>query len=135
MTYFAIICSTKRISSKFGGISINTNRGKAKAILHMGQIIAITFKQYFNCSDMTYFTIISSTKKIQANLEVSEVLINYVTNRGKARVMLHIGAGHSNNCQIMLKLLRYDTFCNKLQYKKISSKFGGIRGINHLCYK
>ena len=29
--------------------------------------------------------------------EVSEVLITHVTNRGKARVMLHIGAGHTNN--------------------------------------
>ena len=36
------------------------------------------------------FSIICSTKKFQANLEVSEVLITYVTNRGKARVMLHI---------------------------------------------
>ena len=69
---------------------------------------------------------------MQANLEVSEVLITYVTNRGKAGVMLHIGAGHSNNCQIILKLVRYDIFCNNLQHKKISSKFEGIRGINHL---
>ena len=38
------------------------------------------------------------------NLEVSEVLITYVTNRGKAGVMLHIGAGQSNNHQIILKL-------------------------------
>ena len=43
------------------------------------------------------FAIICSTKKIEANLEVSEVLITYVTNRGKATVMVHIGAGHSNN--------------------------------------
>ena len=33
------------------------------------------------------------------NLEVSEVLITHVTYRGKARVMLHIGAGQSNNHQ------------------------------------
>ena len=38
------------------------------------------------------------------NLEVSEVLITHVTNKGKARVMLHIGASHSNNHQIILKL-------------------------------
>ena len=54
---------------------------------------------------------------------------------GKAGVMLQIGAGHSNNCQIILKLFRYDIFCNNLQDKRISSKFGGIRGIKHLCYK
>ena len=49
------------------------------------------------------------------NLEVSEVLIAHVTYRGKARVMLHIGAGQSNNYQIILKLLGYDIFCNNLQ--------------------
>ena len=66
---------------------------------------------------MTYFAIIYSTRQFQANLEVSEVLITYVTNRGKATVMLHIGAGHNNNCQIILKLFRYDIFCNNLQHK------------------
>ena len=49
--------------------------------------------------------------------------------------MLHIGAGHSNNCQIIIKLFGYDIFCNNLQHKKMSNKFGGIRGINHLPYK
>ena len=39
----------------------------------------------------------AAQKQFQANLEVSEVLISYITNSGKARVMLHIGAGHSNN--------------------------------------
>ena len=53
------------------------------------------------------------------NLEVSEVLITYVTDRGKARVMLHIGAGQSNNHQIILELVGYDTFCNNLQRRKI----------------
>ena len=53
------------------------------------------------------------------NLEVSEVLITYVTNRGKGEVMLHIGAGHSNNYQIILELVGYDIFCNNLQLKKI----------------
>ena len=57
-------------------------------------------------------------KKIsKMHLEVSEVLITYVTNRGKDRVMLHIGAGPSNNCQIILKLFGYDKFCNNLQHK------------------
>ena len=77
-------------------------------------------------------------KKFQANLEVSEVLITYITKRGKARAMLHVGAGHSNNCQIILiinNLFGYDIFCNNLQDKRISSKFGAIRGSNHLCYK
>ena len=52
------------------------------------------------------------------NLEVSEVLITYVTYRGKARVMLHIAAGQSNNHQIILELFGYDIFCNNLQCKK-----------------
>ena len=51
------------------------------------------------------------------NLEVSEVLITYVTNRGKAGVMLHIGAYQSNNYQIILKLFGYDIFHNNLQCK------------------
>ena len=67
---------------------------------------------------MTDFATICSTKKFQANMEVSEVFITYVTNRRKARVMLHIGAGHSNNCQIILKLFGYDIFCNNLQHQK-----------------
>ena len=83
---------------------------------------------------MTYFTITCSTKKFQANFDVSEVLITYVTSSRKARVMLHIGAGHSNNCQIMLKLFECDIFCNNWEQKN-SSRFGGIRGINHLRYK
>ena len=53
------------------------------------------------------------------NMQVSEVLITYVTNRGMARVMLHIGAGQSNNHQIILDLFGYDIFCNNLQCKKI----------------
>ena len=51
------------------------------------------------------------------NLEVSEVLITYVTNRGKAEVMLHIGAGQSSNYQIILELFRSDIFCNNLKRK------------------
>ena len=83
---------------------------------------------------MTHFTIICSTKTFEANLEVSEVLKTYATNRGKARMMLQLGEGHSNNCDIILKLFGYDIFCNNLQHKKISRKFRAIRGINHLCY-
>ena len=74
-------------------------------------------------------------KKIQAQLEVSDILTTYVTNRGKARVMSQIGTGHSNTCQIILKLFGYDIFCNNLQHKKISSKFRNITDVNHLCYK
>ena len=83
---------------------------------------------------MTYSAIICSGKKIKVNLEVSEVLITYVTNRGKAEVMLHIGGGHSSNYQIILELFRHDIFCNNLLCKKIQSEFGGMRGINHPCY-
>ena len=54
---------------------------------------------------------------------------------GKTGVMLDIGTGDSNKSQILLKLFGNDIFCNKLQHKRISSKFGGIKGINHLCYK
>ena len=46
------------------------------------------------------------------NLEVSEVLITHVTYRGEARVMLHIGAGQSNNSQIILELFGCEIFCN-----------------------
>ena len=47
-------------------------------------------------------------------------------------VMLDIGAGHSNNCQMTLKLFGYDVFCNNFCQKIYYSEFGGIRGINHL---
>ena len=73
---------------------------------------------------MTYFAIICSAKKFEVNLEVSEVLITHVPYRGKAEVMSNIGAGQSNNHQIILKLLRYDIFCNNLQCKKNLSEFG-----------
>ena len=83
------------------------------------QIILTLFVYNIFCKNLQH-------QKFQANLEVSVVLITYVTNRGKARVMLQIGAGHSNNCQITLKLFGYDIFWNNLQHKKVSSKFGGI---------
>ena len=52
------------------------------------------------------------------NLEVSEVLLTHVTYRGKAEVILHIGAGQSNNHQIILKLFGYDIYYNNLQCRK-----------------
>ena len=42
-------------------------------------------------------------KKFEVNFQVSEVLITYVTNRGKAEVTLLIGAGQSNNHKIILE--------------------------------
>ena len=58
-------------------------------------------------------------KKFKVNLKVSEVLIPYVANRGKAEVMLHIGSGQSSNYQIILELFASDIFCNNLKRKKI----------------
>ena len=52
------------------------------------------------------------------NLEVSEVLITLVAYRGKARIVLLVRSGQSNNHQIILKLFGYDIFCNNLQLKK-----------------
>ena len=52
------------------------------------------------------------------NLEVSEILITYVTNGGKAEVMLHIGADQSKNYQIILELFGYHIFCNNLKREK-----------------
>ena len=45
------------------------------------------------------------------------MLITDITNTGKARLILLIGAGHTNNCQIILKLFGYDIFCNNLQHE------------------
>ena len=36
-------------------------------------------------------------------------------------MMLHIGAGHSNNCQIILKVFGYHIFCNNLLHKKFQA--------------
>ena len=85
-----------------------------------GQVIAIILKLKFNCSDMTNFGINCSIKKNQrVKLEVSEVLITLVTIMRKARVMLHTGASHSNNHQVILKLIGQYIFCNNLQRRKI----------------
>ena len=53
------------------------------------------------------------------NLEVSGVLVTHVTNRWKAEVILHIGAGQSNNHQVILKLFGYDILCHNLRWKKV----------------
>ena len=45
---------------------------------------------------MTYFVIICITKKFQVNLEVSEALITYVTNRRKARVVKSVQSALSD---------------------------------------
>ena len=88
-------------------------------MLHMGrghtnncEIILKLFEYDIFCNDVQH------KKQFKATLEVSEVLITYVTNRGKARVMLHMEAGHSNNYQVILKLFGYDIFCYNLQHKK-----------------
>ena len=106
------------------------NRGKARVMLQIGA------GHSNNCQVKLKLFGYNIQIQFQANLEVSEALIIYVTNRGEARrrVMLHIGAGHSNNCQIILKLFGYDIFCNNLQ-QKISRKFQGITDINHIRYK
>ena len=128
MTYFAIIWSKTKFQANLEIsevlITYVTNRGKAGVMLHIGeghsnnrQIILKLFRYDIFCNNL-------QDKKFQATFRVSEVLFTYVTNRGKARVMLHIGAGRSNYCQIILKLFGYDIVCNILQDKKISSKFG-----------
>ena len=76
--------------------------GKVRVMLHIGagqrnnhQIILKLIGYDIFCSNL-------QCKKFKVNLEVSEVLITQVTYRGKARVMLHIGAGQSNNHQTIL---------------------------------
>ena len=49
-------------------------------------------------------------------------------NREKARVMLQIGAGYSNNCQVKLKLFGYDI---QIQFQANLE----VSGIDHLRYK
>ena len=135
-----MICSKKQFQANLEVsevlITYVTNKGKARVMLHSigaghtnnSQIKPKLFGYDIFCNDL------QQKKQFQANLEVSEVLITYVTNRGKARVMLHMGAIHTNNSQIIPNLFGYDIFYNDLQ-QKISSKFGGIRGINQLHYK
>ena len=75
------------------------NRGKARVMLQIGA------GHSNNCQVKLKLFGYDMQIQFQANLEVSEPFITYVTNRGgetRRRVMLHIGAGHSNNCQIIL---------------------------------
>ena len=95
-------------------ITFVTNSWKARVMLHREaghsnncQIMLQFFGYDIFCTNLC-------TKKFETNLEVSEVLIAYLTNRGMARVMLNIGAGHSNNWHIVFQLFGYDIFCNNL---------------------
>ena len=81
-------------------------------MLHIGaghsnncQIILELLRYDIYCNNLQH------KKKLKVNMEVSEVVITHVTNRGKAWVMLRIGAGRSNDRQIILKLLRFDISC------------------------
>ena len=114
MTYFAIICSAKKFSSEFEVskvlITHVSYRLKARVMLHIAagksnnhQTILEFFGYDIFCNNL-------ECKKFKVNLEVSEVLITYVTNRRKGEVMLHIGAGQSSKYQIILELFGYDIF-------------------------
>ena len=112
---FSLFCSclpttTYKIQRKMKGRRSNSRKGPGHEVL-------------------LAYTTCAAQKQFQANFEVSEVSITYVTNRGKSRVILHIGAAHINYCQIMLKFFGYAIICST---NTISSKF---RGVNHLCYK
>ena len=54
---------------------------------------------------------------------------------GRLALILHMGAGHTNNSQRILTLFGCDKFCNNLQEKEFESECGGIKGINHSHYK
>ena len=97
-----------------------TDRGEARVMLHIGADHSNNCQIILKLLDMTYFVIICSTKKFKANLEMSEVLITYFTNRGKARVINIEGQVIANNCPIILKLFGYYTLCNSLQHKKLT---------------
>ena len=91
------------------------------------QIILQLFGYNIFCKNLQH-------KKISSKFRGIRGINRSCTNGGKARVMSHIGAGDSNNCQKIFKLFGYDIFCNNLKQKNYS-KFEGIRGINHLHYK
>ena len=63
-------------------------------------------------------------------MDVSEVLIAYLTNRGMATVMLNIWEGHSNNWQIILQLFGMTYFAISCSPKKFQANFGGFKFIN-----
>ena len=100
-------------------ITYVTNRGKAEVMLLIGAAERSNYQIILKLLGYDIFCNNLKCKKFKVNLEVSEVLITYVTNRGKAEVMLHIGGGQSSNYQIILELFGYDIFCNNLQFKKI----------------
>ena len=99
-------------------ITYFTNSWKAELMLHIlaGQSNNYQIKLELFADDI--FCNNLHCKKFKVNLEVLEILITHVTDKGNARVMLHIGAGQSNNHQIILKLFGYDIFCNNLHWKK-----------------
>ena len=107
MICFAILCNTKKIHANLevsdALITYVTNREKARVMLHLGAGHSNNHQTILKLFGCDMFSNNLQHKKFQGNLEVSEVLITYITNRGKIRVMLQIGAGHSNNCQIILK--------------------------------
>ena len=124
MTYFAKVCSEKKfeVNSEVSEALITnvTNRGKARVVLHIGEShsnnpqIKVKLFGYDK-----FWNKLQHKKNQRVNLEVSEVLIALITIMGKPRVMLHIGASHSNNHQIILKLIGQYIFCNNLQRRKI----------------
>ena len=67
---------------------------------------------------MTCFAMICSTNTISSKFRGIRGINHLRSNRGRAKVpVLHIGAGHTNNCQVILKLFGYEIFCNNLQHE------------------
>ena len=122
MTYFAIICSAKKfdVNLEVSEVLITyvTNRGKDELMLHIGAGQSNDYQKKLELIADDIFCNNLQCKKFKVNLEVLEVLITHVTYKGNAMVMLHIGAGQSNNYQIILKLFGYDIFCNNLHCKR-----------------
>ena len=67
---------------------------------------------------MTYLIAIIASQKFSSKFGGIRGINHLCYEWGRARVMLDIGAGHSNNCQVILKLFGYVIFCNSLQHKK-----------------
>ena len=79
---------------------------------------------------MTYFAIICSTKKLEANLEVSEVLITHVTNGGKARVMLHMSWTHGQDSSPDLEFFKRGNK-RKILHEKVHQTDSNLGPHNH----
>ena len=84
-------------------ITCVTSRGKARVMLHIGTghcnnklIMLKLFRYNIICNNLQHKT------KIEVNLVIPDLSITHIANRGKTRVMLHRGTGHSNNSQIIL---------------------------------